>query len=75
MRLDHALGPGQTGCLRRGKYGGIHRLDALTTSGTAAQRVTIRSYPGEAAKIVGYVVLQGSYVTLSHVRIVYSAEQ
>jgi parallel beta-helix repeat protein len=68
-RLDAALAAGQTGCLRAGSYGSTgtwHRLDA---SGSAGGRITIASYPGESATIVGYVDIEGSYVTLSHVQI------
>jgi hypothetical protein len=38
-------------------------------SGRHGRRVTIRSYPGQTATVLGYVVLAGSYLTLSHLRI------
>ncbi|MEA2146723.1 MAG: hypothetical protein QOG59_2310 [Solirubrobacteraceae bacterium] len=41
----------------------------LRVSGRRGRRVTIRSYPGETATVLGYVVLEGSYLTLAHLRI------
>ena len=68
-RLARALRPGQTGCLRAGTYGSLHNWADLRVSGRRGRRVTIRSYPGETATVVGYVVLEGSYLTLAHLRI------
>lgn len=68
-RLAAALRPGQTGCLRAGRYGGLTTWHELRVSGRPGRPVTIRSYPGETATIVGYVVLDGSHLTLSHLRI------
>lgn len=41
----------------------------LRRSGTRNRRITITSYPAGAATLVGYVALQGSYTTVSHLRI------
>ena len=68
-RLAASLHPGQTGCLRAGSYGNLMAWHELRVSGRAGRPVTIRSYPGETATVVGYVVLDGSFLTLSHLRI------
>ena len=41
----------------------------LTKSGTRNRPITITSSPVGAATVVGYVALQGSYTTVSHLRI------
>jgi hypothetical protein len=69
VKLDHGLAPGQTGCLRAGTYGNTSTLHDLTGSGTRGHRITIRSYPHETATVVGWVSIDGSYTTLSHLRI------
>ena len=69
MRLDRALRPGQTGCLRGGTYGSIHTLILLRKSGRHGHRITIRSFPGETALVRGWVDLEGSYTTLSRLKI------
>jgi hypothetical protein len=69
MRLDRSLRPGQTGCLRAGTYGSIHTLILLRKSGRHGHRITIRSFPGETALVRGWVDLEGSYTTLSRLRI------
>ena len=73
QRLVASLRPGQTGCLRGGGYSGtsdefVVRFDH---GGRPGARITLRSYPGERAKLVGNVeVMSGAdYVTLSHLRI------
>ena len=68
-RLDRSLRPGETGCLRAGTYGSIHTRFQLHKSGTPSRRITITSYPGETAKIVGWIEMEGSYRTLSHLQI------
>jgi hypothetical protein len=68
-KLDQTLAPGQTGCLRAGSYGSVSTLHRIYANGTASGRLTIRSAPGEVATIVGYVDIEGSYTTLSHLRI------
>ena len=69
QKLDQTLSPGQTGCLRAGSYGSISTLHRIYASGTVAARLTIRSAPGETATVIGYVDIEGSYTTLSHLRI------
>src|ERR1700760_196104 len=69
MRLDRALRPGQTGCLRAGTYGSIHTLILLRNSGRHGHRITIRSFPGETALVRGWVDIEGSYTTLSRLKI------
>ncbi len=62
-RLDRSLLPGQTGCLRAGRYGS-------PSSHTDFSRpyVTIRSAPGEVATIAGAPWVSGQGTTLSHLR-------
>jgi parallel beta-helix repeat protein len=64
-RLMTRLDPGQTGCLRAGDYRGSIEL---TTRGTSTEPITLRSYPGETARLIGdlwlkresaYVVIRG----------------
>jgi hypothetical protein len=69
VRLDRALRPGQTGCLRGGTYGSINTLIWLRNSGRPGHRITIRSFPGETALLRGWVALDGSYTTLSRLKI------
>jgi hypothetical protein len=68
QRLADSLRPGKTGCLRGGVYdetedGFVLRLDH---GGSERRRLTIRSFPGERAKLVGivYIVSGANYVTL-----------
>jgi Right handed beta helix region len=73
QRLVNSLRPGQTGCLRRGRY--LATSDEFVVrfdrGGRSGARITLRSYPGERATLVGNLdVMKGSdYVTLSHLRI------
>jgi parallel beta-helix repeat protein len=54
-RLAASLAPGQTGCLRAGTYaGGL----TLSTGGAAGSPVTLQSFPGERATVLGRVWLQ-----------------
>ena len=73
QRLADSLRPGKTGCLRRGVYdetndGYVLRLDR---GGTEQRRITIRSFPGERAKLLGivYIVSDADYVTLRNLAI------
>ena len=62
QKLVDNLAPGQTGCLRAGRY----REDVTVShSGTADQRITIRSEPGQVATIEGRVLVTADKVTLS----------
>ena len=50
-KLDWALSPGQTGCLRAGTYGSISADVLLDNSGSADGQITITAAPGEHAKV------------------------
>jgi hypothetical protein len=65
QQLDWALAPGQTGCLLSGTYGSLSSAQRLTTDGTPSGRITITTAPGQSAKVVGLVELEGSYTTVS----------
>jgi hypothetical protein len=69
VKLDSALSPGQTGCLRTGTYGSTSTWQHLATDGTASGTITITAYPGEAPQVDGYVEIDASYTTLSHLTI------
>jgi hypothetical protein len=72
--LVNSLGPGQTGCLHGGTYSG----DVTTgVSGSAGAPITITSYPGERATVVGivYVPVGSDYLTFSHLNLVGTSEQ
>jgi hypothetical protein len=68
-QLDSSLHPGQTGCLRAGSYGSTSTWHKIYTDGAASAQITITSYPGEVATIVGYVDIEASYTTFTRVRI------
>jgi hypothetical protein len=68
-KLDAVLRPGQTGCLRGGSYGSTGTWHQIDTDGTAHAQITITSYPGENVTVRGYVDIEGSYTTLSHLSI------
>jgi hypothetical protein len=57
QRLANSLAPGQTGCLRQGTYDETFNGYVLRVNhgGSAGAPITIRSYPGERAKLVGIV--------------------
>ncbi len=48
QKLVNSLAPGQTGCIRAGTY---FEDPTANTSGTAANPITVQSYPGEVAVI------------------------
>jgi Right handed beta helix region len=63
-KLAASLSAGETGCLR----GGTYREDvSLRSGGTADARITLTSYPGERATLVGrfWVTRTASNVTIS----------
>jgi arylsulfatase A-like enzyme len=62
QKLADSLTAGQTGCLRTGVY--TEDVTA-TDSGTAGARITIRSWPGEVARLDGRLVVQGDYLAFS----------
>ncbi|HEY1509249.1 MAG TPA: hypothetical protein VGF93_09630, partial [Solirubrobacteraceae bacterium] len=68
-KLDGALSPGQTGCLRAGTYGSTSSHIELANDGSALGQITINSFPGETATVRGWVDVEGSYTTLSHLSI------
>jgi parallel beta-helix repeat protein len=65
QHLLNRLAPGQTGCLR----GGIYREAVKVNRGGSGprSRVTLTSYPGERATLVGrlYLTRRASYVTIA----------
>jgi parallel beta-helix repeat protein len=63
QRLVDALGPGQTGCLRAGSYAEDVRVGS---GGSAGAPVTLASYPGERATVVGrfWIAKGADYVTV-----------
>jgi hypothetical protein len=63
------LRPGQTGCLRAGSYGSTGTLIKLDNDGSPANQITITSFPGQTAVVQGWVDIEGSYTTLSHLSI------
>jgi hypothetical protein len=67
--LDQALSPGETGCLRGGTYGDTGTWQDIATNGTASARITITAYPGESPTVVGWVDVEASYTTVSHLNI------
>lgn len=72
QRLADSLRPGQTGCLRGGTYSASDEFVVrVERGGQPGARITLRSYPGERATLLGNVaVIKGSdYVTLSRLRI------
>ncbi len=60
QKLTDSLAPGQTGCLRAGTY---YENLRITSPG-----ITLRSYPGETATVVGrmYLVAGANGVTITH---------
>jgi Right handed beta helix region len=69
QRLVDSLRPGQTGCLRGGTYSDDDGDYVLTfeRAGRPGAPITIRSHPGERARLVGtvYVPRGANHVTLS----------
>jgi hypothetical protein len=68
-KLDQALAPGETGCLRGGTYGNINTKYELSNSGTPSAQIAITAYPGETATVVGWIDIAASYTTLSGLEI------
>ena len=64
QKLASALAPGETGCLEAGTY---NENVTFRTGGTAAAPITLASYPGQTATIVGriYVAEGADYTTLT----------
>jgi Right handed beta helix region len=68
-KLAGSLGPGQTGCLRGGTYSGNM---VITHGGTSGAPISIQSYPGERAVVIGRVWVQSGadFVTVSDLDLV-----
>jgi len=66
QKLVDSLRPGQTGCLRAGKYIDGDKVLLFKNSGTAKARITLRSYPGERATIGAQVKVPDgvNYITV-----------
>ena len=64
-KLDSALRAGQTGCLESGTYGSTSTEYVFSSNGTAGSPVTITAAPGASATIDGFVVINGTYTTVS----------
>jgi Right handed beta helix region len=62
QKLADRLRPGQTGCLRAGIYrrSGEDFVVAFRRSGRPDAPITLRSYPGERARLAGITQIQGS---------------
>lgn len=60
-KLCQSLTAGQTGALRGGSYVGDINI---TTNGTAANRIRVTSYPGEAPVVQGKIDVSGTYWTM-----------
>ena len=68
-KLDQALAPGETGCLRAGSYGSTGSFIGLDNDGAPGNQITITSFPAETAVVQGWVDIEGSYTTLSHLSV------
>ena len=68
QQLADSLSAGDTGCLRGGTYAEDVTVDH---SGSAGAPITITSYPGERAKLVGrlWITKRGDFVTISNLDI------
>ena len=62
QRLVASLRRGQVGCLRAGSY---RESVSFGRSGSASAPITLRSYPGERARLVGIVTVRASWVRLA----------
>lgn len=67
-RLTAALRPGETGCLRAGTYDEDVKI---SRGGRAGAEITIRSYPGERALLLGRLWLArgADHVTIAHLNL------
>jgi hypothetical protein len=69
QQLDRSLQPGQTGCLRAGSYGSTSTWHQIYANGAPSAQITITSYPGELATVIGYLDIEASYTTFTRLRI------
>ncbi len=67
------LSPGSTLCLRTGTYAAAvqpsDRRYEIRANGTPAAMITVTALPGDHVKLVGWFVISGAYVRLSHMEI------
>jgi hypothetical protein len=73
QRLADSLSAGQIGCLRGGTYTSGGSVLRVGHGGSSGNPITIRSYPGERATLVGayvYIVNGSNNVTLTALNIV-----
>ena len=63
--FESSLVPGDTGCIHAGVYGDENSTIGLSKSGTASARITLTSYPGETAILMGPTYVTGSYITFT----------
>jgi chitodextrinase len=68
----NGLSPGAVGCVHGGSYGfapSSTGFNNITVSGTATNRITVQSYPGETATIGGHWEVTGSFLTFKNLKI------
>jgi len=70
-RLIASLAPGQTGCLRQGSYTGAPNDAGSQDTWIQTPNVTLTSYPGERATLVGRLAIgrSGSGATVSNLNL------
>src|ERR1700733_3664618 len=68
QKLVSSLTPGETGCLEAGTYS---ENVTFRTAGTATAPITLTSYPGQTATIVGrmYIVDGANYTTITRLNL------
>jgi hypothetical protein len=66
QELIDSLSAGETGCLRAGTYA---QTVWFERSGSATSPITLRSYPGERARLVGNAIIRANWLRLSDVDI------
>jgi hypothetical protein len=52
-----------------GTYGSTSTLHTLSTNGSSSGQITLTSFPGQTATVSGWVDIEASYTTLSHLKI------
>jgi hypothetical protein len=78
QKLADALSAGQTGCLRAGTYDpSAQYVLAFSHGGASGAPLTLRSYPGETARLVGIINIPNGkdFITLSRLKIEGDATQ
>jgi parallel beta-helix repeat protein len=68
QQLVDQLRPGQVGCVRGGTY---REPVTITRGGNSRSRITLQSYPGERAELIGRLYLRdsASYVTVANMNL------